>query len=352
MSNANDATYLAKIDPTDPDPLAMALAGQVIRDGGLVAFPTETVYGLGANALDERAVGRIFQAKERPATDPLIVHIWEPDELERVAVDIPEMAYKLTAVFWPGALTLVLKKHPDIPENVTARQGTVAVRLPAHLVAQSLIRKSGLPIAAPSANRFSRPSPTRAAHVLADLYGRVDVILDGGSTMIGVESTILDLTGDVPTVLRPGGIGLETLREYLPNLTFSPRRVGEDEIAPAPGTLLKHYSPTAEVLVFQGERQAVYAAMKGRIAELHSAGKRSGLLLQNHEIPQFYGQAAQIVLLGGDMQEAAAHLFAGMRELDAAEVDAILVRAPEQRGLGTALYDRLLRAAEGRIIAV
>ncbi len=351
MSHVID-TYLAKIDPEDPDPLAMSLAAQVIRDGGLVAFPTETVYGLGANALDELAVQGIFRAKQRPAGDPLIVHIDEMDDLQQVAVELPAVAGQLAERFWPGPLTLVLRKHPDIAPNVTAGQETVAVRMPAHPVAQELIRKANVPIAAPSANRFSRPSATRPLHVLQDLIGRVDVILDGGSTPIGVESTIVDLTASVPTLLRPGGVPLETLREVLPSVAFRPRRVGEDGIAPAPGTLIKHYSPDAAVLVYSGDDDAVYAAMQERIGQMNAAGEHAGVLALDSELPHFADLKAQIVLLGGDLTEAAANLFSGIRELDAAEVDAILVRAPEQSGLGLALYDRLQRAAEGHMIEV
>lgn len=346
-------TLIARIDPADPDPHAIALAGEIIRHGGLVAFPTETVYGLGANALAASAVAHIFEAKERPANDPLIVHIWRSDDLERVAVNVPPIAQQLTAAFWPGALTLVLEKNSDVPDNVTAGQSTVAVRLPAHPVAQALIRESGTVIAAPSANRFSRPSPTRAAHVLQDLAGRVDVILNGGATTIGVESTIVSLVGDVPTVLRPGGVSLEALREYLPALAFRPHMVTEDETAPAPGTLTKHYSPRATVRVFEGaDDNLVYQAMRQRLQAHHERGERIGILVRDDETAYFEGVQAQMVLLGSDHEAAATNLFAGLRALDAADVDVILVRAPQQQGLGVALYDRLLRAAEGHIVEV
>jgi len=345
-------TYLAKIDPDDPDPLAMSLAAQVIRDGGLVAFPTETVYGLGANALDELAVHGIFRAKERPSGDPLIVHIAQVSDLERVAVDIPDVARQLVERFWPGALTLVLRKHPDIATKVTSGQETVAVRMPAHKVAQELIRTANVPIAAPSANRFSRPSATSSLHVLQDLMGRVDVILDGGSTPIGVESTIVDMTSSVPTLLRPGGVPLEDLRKILPTIAYRPRQIDEDGLAPSPGTMLKHYSPNAPVLVYSGDDDAVFTAMEDRIQQMTASGERAGVLALDSELTHFADVTAQIVLLGADLKSAAANLFRGIRELDAAEVDAILVRAPEQSGLGLALYDRLQRAAEGQMIEV
>ncbi len=346
-------TYIARIDPDDPDPHAIALAGQVIRDGGLVAFPTETVYGLGADALNPDAVAHIFEAKDRPASDPLIVHIWRKADLARVAVDVPEIAYTLADAFWPGALTLVLPKHPDVPDNVTAEQSTVAVRIPSHPVAQALIRKSGRPIAAPSANRFSRPSPTNAAHVLADLKGRVDVILNAGSTPIGVESTIVTLTGDVPAVLRPGGVPLEALRPYLPTLAFRARYLADDATAPAPGTLAKHYSPHAEVRVFAGnDDSAIYDAIRAAAQQATDNARSVGILARDSEISHFDEVTAQIVLLGADDAAMANQLFAGLRALDSSDVDVILVRAPEQSGLGLALYDRLIRAAEGHIIQV
>lgn len=344
-------TYITNIDALNPDPIAMALAGQVILEGGLVAFPTETVYGLGANAFNAEAVARIFLAKERPANDPLIVHIHEIEQLELVARDIPELAYTLADMFWPGPLTMVLRRQPNIPDNVTAGQETVAVRLPAHPIAQELIRKAGVPIAAPSANRFGRPSPTSALHVLHDLGGSVDIVLDGGNTHIGVESTIIDLTQPIPVMLRPGGISLEELQRYLPSLAFRPRHLAEDEVAPASGMMLKHYSPNAEVLVFSGKHDAVMKAMAEKAREL-SATEPIGIMILDDDVFAFEGIKAHYVLLGKDKEAMAANLFAGMRDLDASEMKTILVAAPEQVGLGLAIYDRLMRAAEGKVIEV
>jgi L-threonylcarbamoyladenylate synthase len=343
-------TYITNIDALNPDPIAMALAGQVIIEGGLVAFPTETVYGLGANAFNAEAVARIFLAKERPANDPLIVHIHEIEQLELVARDIPELAYTLADMFWPGPLTMILKRQLNIPDNVTAAQDTVAVRLPAHPIAQELIRKAGVPIAAPSANRFGRPSPTSALHVLQDLGGSVDIVLDGGNAHIGVESTIIDLTQPIPVMLRPGGISLEELQRYLPMLAFRPRTLADDEIAPASGMMLKHYSPNAEVLVFSGEHEGVIAAMRAKAQGL--AGQQLGIMVLDSDVFAFEGIAAHYVLLGKDKEAMAANLFAGMRDLDASEIKTILVAAPEQIGLGLAIYDRLMRAAEGKVIQV
>ncbi|MEO1289425.1 MAG: L-threonylcarbamoyladenylate synthase, partial [Chloroflexota bacterium] len=242
-------------------------------------------------------------------------------------------------------------RSEQIPDSVTAGQDTVAVRMPSHPIAQSLIRQSGVPIAAPSANRFSRPSPTSAVHVMHDLAGRVDVVLDGGNTHIGVESTIIDLTSPVPTMLRPGGISLEELRQYLPSLAFRPQHILEDETAPAPGTLLKHYSPNAEMLVYTGDNdEAVWQEMRRQAQTLLDKGRKVGIMVLDDDVMRFEGVVAQYVMLGRDVEAMAATLFSGMRELDAAEVDVIMVRAPQQMGLGLAIFDRLKRAAEGNII--
>lgn len=352
MMSYQAETYMAKIDALDPDPLSMALAGQVIIEGGLVAFPTETVYGLGANALNAEAVERIFKAKDRPANDPVIVHIDDLDQLKLIARDIPDIAYDLAEIFWAGALTMILKRSQLIPDIVTAGQDTVAVRMPAHPIALELIHKAGVPIAAPSANRFGRPSPTSAVHVMHDLIGRVDIVLDGGNTHIGVESSIIDLTSPVPTMLRPGGISLEELRRHLPSLAFRPQHILDNDIAPSPGTLMRHYSPNAEMLVYSGDSDNVWDAMRQRASALLADNCKVGIMLLDEDVLRFEGVVAQYVMLGRDKEAMAANLFSGMRELDAAEMDVILVRAPQQEGLGLAIYDRLNRSAEGRVIEI
>lgn len=327
---------------------AIETAAAAIKSGGLVAFPTETVYGLGANALAEDAVAKIFRAKGRPTTDPLIAHISSPDQLDDLTRDLLDLAHELCRRFWPGPLTLVLKRSPLLPANLTAGLDTVAARMPNHAVAAALIQASGAPIAAPSANRFSRPSPTTAQHVLEDLADEIDVLLDAGPTTIGLESTILSLVHDPPQLLRPGGVPLEALRQLIPDLRFEPRFLGNEEAAPAPGTLLKHYSPRAKLLLFQGDDAAVYAAMRAEIA----ADQRVGLMLSDADAAAFADLDVAIECLGGDAAQAALRLFAAMRALDSAGVDLILARAPDKQGLGLALWDRLLRAAEGALIEV
>ena len=346
-------TSCLKVDARSPEPAIIKAAAACIRRGGLVAFPTETVYGLGANAFAVGAVDKIFRAKGRPANDPLIIHIAELEQLRGIAIEIPVVADQLCHAFMPGALTLVLKKQPRIPANLTAGLDTVAVRMPDHAVALALIRESGLPIAAPSANRFSRPSPTCAQHVLDDLEGHVDVILDGGSTAIGLESTIVSLVADTPQLLRPGATSLESLRAIVPDIVYQPRYLcengGNTWEAPAPGTMLKHYSPRATVLVFTGEDdEAVYAAMRRKIAQHHNVG----ILALEAEAAEFAGQDITIASLGATLDDAALLLFAAMRTLDKQGVEQILVRSPKPSGLGLAIGDRLLRAAAGQVIDV
>ncbi|MDX2139229.1 MAG: L-threonylcarbamoyladenylate synthase [Chloroflexota bacterium] len=343
------------IDPAQPDASILARAAAVLQQGGLVAFPTETVYGLGANALDGVAVNRIFAAKERPANDPVIVHIYDDRQLPLVANDVPSVVWRLRDVFWPGALTLVLRRSSFIPPNVSSGLRTVAVRMPAGTIARELLRAAELPIAAPSANTFSRPSATTADHVMEDLDGHVDMVLDGGATMMGLESTVLDLTGDIPTVLRPGGVTLEALREVLPTVQVRERMNAAD--APAteasPGLLVKHYSPRAQFLLYDGTPEAARAAMVDEAKRLVAQGKRIGVLIVNEDRPLFDGLALFIEMLGSsdDLPQVGTRLFAGLRALDAHRVEVILARTLSAEGIGAAIADRMLRAAEGKRIA-
>lgn len=348
-------TRLYTVDAENPDPGVIRLAAKCLLAGGLVAFPTETVYGLGANALDAEAVNRIYAAKGRPANNPLIVHIASPEQVEQVAMKIPDIAHGLAAAFWPGPLTMVLKRRAHVPPNLSAGRDTVAVRMPAHPVALALIGAAGIPVAAPSANLFTRPSATTAQHVLTDLDGRVDVILDGGPTRIGLESTVIDLTSEHPTILRPGGITLEALREIIPTVELHTKAIAVDDAAPlSPGMLLKHYSPNAELLLFVGNFDGVTLRMQEIAREKIAAGKRVGVLALDEERAFFDHIGAQIVLLGSrnKLENVGHNLFAGLRTLDERGVDVILVRGFEQAGLGVTIQDRLLRAAEGRLILV
>ncbi|MHA7817546.1 MAG: L-threonylcarbamoyladenylate synthase [Pseudohaliea sp.] len=344
-------TRVLTVDPEHPDPAALAEAAAVLRAGGLVAFPTETVYGLGANAMDADALARIYAAKRRPANDPIIAHIARVEQLDELAREIPASARTLAGAFWPGALTLVLKRAPAVPEVIAAGRDTVAVRMPAHPLARALLQAVNLPVGAPSANTFTRPSATTAAHVLEDLDGRIDLVLDGGPTPIGVESTVLDLTGPAPVVLRPGGVLLEDLQGVLPETTLAPRYLAEDGATDAPGQLLKHYSPRARVLLFTGGREASRARMQEETRRLAAEGLAVGLLLAAEDTAAFADTAA-IEVLGaeGDHAAISRRLFEALRALDRRGVDTILVRDFGRAGLGAALWDRLLRAAEGRVV--
>ncbi len=348
-------TEILPIDATNPHAAAIQRAADLLVAGHLVAFPTETVYGLGANALDATAVERIFTAKGRPASDPLIVHIYSLAQLEQIVTDVPAVAWDLAHHFWPGPLTLVLPKQEQIPAAVSAGLQTVAVRMPNHPVPHRLLKTADRPVAAPSANLFARPSPTQAQHVYDDLAGRVELILDAGPTPIGVESTVLDVTGAVPTVLRPGGLAIETLRTVVPNVVYTPRYATLDaQATPAPGMLLKHYSPNVDLLLFDGDAEATAEALHGRAAELAAAGKRVGVMIEEEQVERLAALAVTVVSLGSSQQleQIAATLFASMRQLERANVEVILTRTFERSGLGMAVWDRLVRATEGRVIHV
>lgn len=333
-------TQILVVDPDAPAAAAIAEAAACLQRGGLVAFPTETVYGLGAHALDPLAIGRIFEAKRRPANDPLIVHVAAVEEAEALVSRLPAAAHALAERFWPGPLTLVMPRGSAVPDVVTAGLPTVAIRVPAHPVARALLAAAALPVAAPSANLFSRPSPTQASHVRHDLDGRVDIILDGGPTPVGVESTVLDLSGDVPTVLRPGAIGLQALRDILGSVRFeqTPHRAGDAAAMRSPGLLSKHYSPRAPLTLYEGPPDLVTARMNADAGVATAAGRRVG-----------------VVDFGADPDPAvvASRLFATLRDLDASGVDLILARGVLRLdGLGLAIQDRLRRAAAGRIVHV
>ena len=327
--------------PATPENIARAAA--ILKGGGLVAFPTETVYGLGANALDAEAVARIFVAKGRPFADPLIVHLSGPDQLPRVVRAVSPLSRILAETFWPGPLTLVLPRQPQVPPLVTAGLDTVAVRVPDHPVALALLRAAGVPIAAPSANRFGHTSPTTAQHVWHDLHGRIDLILDGGATPVGVESTVLDASTSPARILRPGGVTAEMLEAVIGPVTVLQREPGGDQGLPSPGLLETHYAPHAELIFCQGRN-----AHQALVAELHAAlaaGKRIGVLALDEEVDSLAQAGALVYPLGADLSSAARRLYAGMRWLDAQGVDVILARDLGAEGLGLAIRDRLTRAA-------
>ncbi len=347
-------TLVLKVDPENPDPEAIERAAAIILEGRLVAFPTETVYGLGANALDADAVAGIFRAKERPAYDPVIVHLSDPRQLPLVVAHIPEIAWELAAQLWPGPLTLVLERGSRIPAIVTSGGTTVAVRVPAHPVARALVECAGVPIAAPSANRFGQVSPTRAEHVLADLGGRIDLVLDGGPSAVGLESTVLSLVDSVPTILRPGGVSREVLEQLLGRVEVQRRVLSGDEPLTSPGTTEKHYAPKAELILYSGRRETVLTAMREAVQRYLAAGERVGVLLAEEDLAAFAGLQVCSQLLGSldSLAQIAQQLYASLRALDEQGVTVILTRDFGECGLGLAIRDRLTRAAAGRVVKV
>lgn len=327
---------------------AIGHAAAILRAGGLVAFPTETVYGLGANALDAEAVGRIFAAKQRPAWDPVIVHIADETMLEGLVAAIPEAARKLMAAFWPGPLTLLLPRTSAVPDAVTAGRPLVGVRMPAHPVALELIRRAGLPVAAPSANTFGHTSPTTAAHVLEDLDGRIDAILDAGSAEHGVESTVLDPCQSPMVVYRPGAVTAVQIRDTAGAVEVfrrtGPLEASPREALPSPGVGLRHYAPKARLVLVE----ASLAELGVKLAEAASQmkGERIGVMLPA-EIAPPPGTAA--VFAWGHWlvpEELAQNLYAGLRALDAAGCTVILCPFPPREGIGAAIRDRLRKAAK------
>lgn len=352
-------TRVIAVDPTRPDPAAIEEGARALRDGKLVAFPTETVYGLGANALDERAVESIFEAKERPATDPLIVHIAHIGQLNLCAAHVPIAARKLGLAFWAGPLTMILPKRPAIPDVVTAGLGSVAVRVPSHRVARALMEVSGVPVAAPSANRFSRPSPTSAAHVLDDLHGRIDLVIDGGPTDIGLESTIVDFTVEPPALRRPGGLTLEQIRVVIPDVQPISVRTAADHPQLAPGQLPRHYAPRATLTLYEGEAGPLVDRLGADIRTATAQGARVGILAPDEDLMALAPVIAAAAAAGRvevrpygsrrDPARAARELFGALRDLDATGVSLIFATAVGPAGLGLAIRDRLARAAEGRI---
>ena len=352
-------TKVIKVDRDRPEASAIEEAADAIRAGKLVVFPTETVYGLGAHALDAGAVQRIFDAKERPANDPLIVHIAHIGQVGQCATGMPAGARKLALSFWAGPLTLILSKKSGVPDLVTAGLPSVALRVPSHRVARALMETAGVPIAAPSANRFSRPSPTTAAHVLEDLDGRVDLILDGGPTDIGLESTIVDFTIDPPVIRRPGGITFEQVQSLVPEVVVQSDRRDDEEAQLAPGQMSRHYAPKAELTLYEGPADTVVARVAADLRTATASGDRIGVLAPEEDLSALAPEVAARASAGrietfpygsrGDLERSGRELYAAIRGLDATGVSKIFAIGVGNEGLARAIRDRLVRAADGRV---
>ncbi len=327
----------------------IALAGEIIKNGGLVAFPTETVYGLGASAFNPDAARKIYAAKGRPSDNPLIVHICDKAQIGEIAEDITPEAQRVIDAFMPGPITIILKKNPAVPSDVTAGLNTVAVRYPSNETACRLIRAAGVPIAAPSANLSGKPSPTDVSHVVEDMTGRIDAIIDGGRCDVGVESTIVDFTDETPVILRPGGITYDDLKKIVQTVTIDKnilRSIGADEVPKSPGMKYKHYAPNAEVTVIEGEKENVQRKIKELLSD--NDGKIAGVLAM-------YGadyDNAVILSAGESNKEYAKNLFSALREFDRLGVEKVYAEFCEKDGYGLAVKNRLYKAAAQRVIHV
>lgn len=337
----------------EPQQDIMEDAARMIREGGLVAFPTETVYGLGANGLDSRAVQKIFVAKGRPGDNPLILHVAEVEAVFSLAREVPPAAQILMEKFWPGPLTIVLPKKEIVPDEVTAGLDSVAIRMPDHPVARALIKKAQVAIAAPSANRSGYPSPTKASHVWDDLKGKIDAVLDGGPTGIGLESTIVDMLEEKPVILRPGGITKEEIADAVGEVYIDPGLCDTRQVPKAPGMKYTHYSPRAEVILVTGSAEKTAQCIREMVEEYHRCQKKVGLLLttetwekiKNIEVLYHKNIGSRHNLL-----RVAQLIYSELRNCDKAGVDVILTETYQDQGLGTALMNRLLKSAGHHIV--
>jgi len=337
-------TKILKIDLNAPSNLTIKYASSVIQKGGLVAFPTETVYGLGANALDSKAVAKIFKVKRRPMDNPLIVHIAKFEELDKLVKIIPSKAKLLIKKFWPGPLTLVFLKKKDVPKEVTAGSKTIAIRMPANKFALELIRSAGVPIAAPSANLAGKPSSTTATHVMGDFNGKIDLIIDGGQTDIGVESTVLDLTENVPIILRPGAVTKEMLEKVIGKVrTLNKNKNGNVK---SPGLKYKHYAPEAEMILITGDMNEIVNKTKSLIDFYKKQNKKIGIMT-SVETKKSYNAEHTILSVGSrkDLKIVARNLFLTLREFDRLGVEVILAECFPETKIGYAIQNRLKKAA-------
>lgn len=347
-------TLVLKVDSQRPDAGKIRIAAEFIKHGGLVAFPTETVYGLGANALDPEAVLALFEAKNRPLDNPPIVHVCDLKDVYRLAEDVPSEAHVLIRAFWPGPLTLIFRRSKIVPEVTVAGLDTIAIRMPRHNVALALIKASGCPISAPSANLAGKPSPTLAEHVLNDLRGRIDAVLDSGPTRVGVESTVLDLTDNPPRVLRPGGTPYENLLEVLAKVELDPAVTTDKALsvkrARSPGVKHKHYAPNADMVVVEGGAKALVSKIEQLIGFFSSEGKKVGVLCTDETVKGLKADVVKSMGSRSDLAEAARNLFKLLREFDVEDVDVIVAEGVPSEGLGLAIMNRLRKAAGYKII--
>lgn len=342
-------TKLVKMD-------ALKEAGEIIRAGGLVAFPTETVYGLGADAMNSEAAARIYAAKGRPSDNPLIVHISDMEQVDLVAKEVPEKAKQIMEAFWPGPLTIILNKKESVPDGTTGGLATVAIRMPSHPDARALIRESRRVIAAPSANISGRPSPTTAAHVLEDMDGKIPMILDGGPVGIGIESTIVDMTGEIPVILRPGYITKAMLEEVVGQVQVDPavagRTMQKNVVAKAPGMKYRHYAPKGSLTLVEGPQDAVIQKINALAEEKIQQGYRVGIIGTDETIDSYRSGIRRSIGSRQHPESVAANLYAILRECDEQNLDFIYSESFFEAGLGNAIMNRMLKAAAYHLITL
>jgi len=346
-------TLVLKVDSEKPEIEKIRIAADFIKKGGLVAFPTETVYGLGADALNSKAVLTLFEAKKRPLDNPPIVHVGEIENVHKLVKEIPLEAKVLMRKFWPGPLTLIFKHSDIVPSVTVAGLDTIAIRMPRHNVALALLKESNCPIAAPSANLAGKPSPTSASHVLEDLNGRIDAVLDAGPTNIGVESTVLDMTVDPPQILRPGGTPYEDLKKILGRVELHPVAVADKEVpiekARSPGVKHRHYAPTAEVILVEGEASKIVSKVKELVDFYKQQNKRVGVLSTDENFGYYRADVVKSLGSRKNLKVIANNLFRLLREFDSEKVDVIIAEGLPLEGLGLAVMNRLRKAAGYKI---
>lgn len=343
-------TKIIKIDKNNIDKKLIKEAANIIKSGGIVAFPTETVYGLGANGLDEQAIKKIYRAKGRPVDNPLILHISEKEQLNPLVKDIPDIAHDLMAKFWPGPLTMIFKKSEIVPNIISAGLDTVAIRMPNHYIAKELISESKVPIAAPSANISGKPSPTKGIHVIEDMMGKVEMIIDGGDTGLGLESTVLDLSIEIPIILRPGGITFEELKDHIPNIAQDESIINMEEIPKSPGQKYRHYAPNADMILYIGDIEKVVDEIKKASAEFIKEGKNVGIMATEETKNEY--EEGHILISGSRFnRETIAHnLFDTLRCFDELNVDIILAEGVSSDNIGMAIMNRMVKAASGKLV--
>ncbi|SHJ65358.1 L-threonylcarbamoyladenylate synthase [Paramaledivibacter caminithermalis] len=348
-------TRIINIDKKDIDIEQLMYGAEILKNGGTVIFPTETVYGLGANALDEKAVKKIFEAKGRPSDNPLIIHIAKAEDINDLITDLPQKSKELIDKFWPGPLTLIFKKSSIVPKIVTGGLDTVAIRIPAHPIARLLIELAEVPVAAPSANLSGKPSPTKGQHVIDDLKGRVDAIICGGDTTVGVESTVLDITSDIPMILRPGGVTKEELEKVVGRVDVDPalqKSEGIEIVPKSPGMKYTHYSPNADVILISGKLNDVINNIKKIRANKENEGYKVGIMATDETKDKYEGGTIISVGSRSKLESVAANLFKTLREFDKKNVDIILSETFEEKGLGQAIMNRLIKAAGYNVLRV